>query len=163
VEAWLRTDTLPDKPDLLVVFSETHFKAAVAVKDRLGVPIIFGIQSNAVRESLISLTENIPSTPGICRAAFAYFHYTLYERRIAQKCDAIVLQSAYDRDDYLSRVSSAGDKLHIVGGNIGEPRCTDDTRGINAAESLRKVLFMGTLGERKGLRYLMEAIADPSP
>jgi glycosyltransferase involved in cell wall biosynthesis len=90
---------------------------------------------------------------------YEYFHYASYERRITENCDAIVLQSVYDRDDFLSRVPGARDKLHIIGGNIGMPRCTADTRGINAGKLLRKVLFMGTLGERKGLKYLMEAIA----
>jgi len=159
VEEWLRTEGLPDKPELIVVFSETHFKAAVAVKNRLGVPIIFGIQSNAVRESIISLGENRLRPRAFVRALYDFFHYASYERRIAESCDAIVVQSAYDRDDFLSRVPGARDKLHIIGGNIGVPRCTDDTRGINAGKSLRKVLFMGTLGERKGLKYLMEAVA----
>jgi len=159
VKAWLRTDTMPEKPDLLVVFSETHFKAGVAVKDRLGLPIIFGIQSNMVRESIMSLRENMQRPLAFIRALYGYFRYASYERCIAKKCDSIVLQSSYDREDYLSRVPEARDKLHIIGGNIGEPRFTDDSRGINAGKSLQKVLFMGTLGERKGLKYLMEAIS----
>ncbi|HUW69831.1 MAG TPA: glycosyltransferase family 4 protein [bacterium] len=159
VEEWLRKNTFPYKPDLLVVFSETHFKAAITVKKRLGIPIVFGIQSNAVRESIISLRENKLHPRAFVRAVYEYFHYAAYEQRIARNCDAIVLQSASDRDDFLSRVSGATKKLHIIGGNIGEPRCIDGTRGINASGSLRKVLFMGTLGERKGLGYLMEAVA----
>ncbi len=159
VEKWLRSDSLLEKPDLLVVFSETHFGAAVAVKNHLGVPLIFGIQSNAVRESIISLKENTLRPLAFARAVHGCFHYASYERRMAKECDAIVVQSAYDRDDYLARVPQAKPVLHIIGGNIGGPRFTLDTRGINTARSLKKVLFMGTLGERKGLRYLMEAIA----
>jgi glycosyltransferase involved in cell wall biosynthesis len=70
-----------------------------------------------------------------------------------------VFQSAYDKNDFLSRNPLAVGKLSIIGGNIGLPRFTHESMDINTSIKLRKVLFMGTLGERKGLRYLIEAIA----
>lgn len=159
VEAWLEKRSMVEEPDLVIVFSETHFKAAVAVKNSLGIPIIFGSQSNTVRASLISLKENVFRPAEFVGGIHEYVHYCSYERRMARSCDAIVFQSAYDRDDYLSRNPGATGKFFIIGGNIGLPRCTDDNRDINHSVSLRKVLFMGTLGERKGLRYLLEALS----
>ncbi len=159
VEAWLARTSVDEKPDLVLVFSETHFEAAVAVKNKLGIPIVFGSQSNTVRESRISLRENIFRPMAFFRALFSCLHYRAYERRIAHSCDLIVFQSTFDRDDYESRNPGTGGRLFIVGGNIGLPRCTNENRDSNHSGSLRKVLFMGTLGERKGLRYLMEAIS----
>jgi len=68
-----------------------------------------------------------------------------------------VFQSQFDRADFVMRNQRAAGKSHVIGGNIGPPRFTEESRGLNKSTSLRKILFMGTLGERKGLRYLLQA------
>ena len=58
----------------------------------------------------------------------------------------------------MARVGRAAGRTAIIGGNIGGPRFSPAYAGANRSESLRKLLFVGTLGERKGLRYLLEAM-----
>jgi glycosyltransferase involved in cell wall biosynthesis len=157
IESWLDGSGASERPDLVIALGETHFPAALAVKKRLGAPILFGYQSNTVREATISLGENLLRPRPFALALINLAYYRRYETRIARTCDAIVFQSPYDRDDYLSRNPRAAGKSFVVGGNIGPPRFTEESRGKNRGQSLRKILFMGTLGERKGLRYLVEA------
>ena len=156
-EAWLEAGGLTEKPDFVLIFGEVHFRAAATVKKRLHVPILFGLQSNTVREALISIKENVFRPHKLARIVFDLLHYRLYETRIARTCDAIVFQSSFDRDDFLSRNRNAAGKSFVIGGNIGLPRFTEESRGLNRSKDLRKILFMGTLGERKGLRYLFQA------
>ena len=156
-EAWLDAGGLSEKPDFVLVFGETHFHAAMMVKKRFDAPILFGLQSNTVRETLMSIRENAFRPHRLIRVLFDLQNHRLYEARIARSCDAIVFQSPYDCDDFLSRNRRAAGKLLVIGGNIGLPRFTLESRGLNKSDFLRKILFMGTLGERKGLRYLIEA------
>jgi glycosyltransferase involved in cell wall biosynthesis len=159
VEAWLEEGTRPIEPDCVLVFGESHLGAAMAAKRKLGIPVLFGLQSNTVREALTSLGENTLRPRRFARALVDLVHYRGYERRIARACDGIVFQSEYDRDDFCSRNEEAKAKSFVIGGNIGPPRFVEADRGKNESSKLRKILFMGTLGERKGLRYLVEAFA----
>jgi glycosyltransferase involved in cell wall biosynthesis len=156
-EAWLEAGGLTEKPDFVLIFGEVHFHAAITVKKRFRVPVLFGLQSNTVRETFISMKENVFRLHKLVRILFDFLHYRLYEARIARACDAIVFQSAFDRDDFLSRNRHPVGRSFVIGGNIGLPRFTEESRGLNKSTTLKKILFMGTLGERKGLRYLFEA------
>jgi glycosyltransferase involved in cell wall biosynthesis len=156
-EAWLESGGLADKPDLVIFFGEVHFRAGLAVKNRFRVPVLFGLQSNIVREMTISIKENVFHPLRLASILFDLLRYRLYEARIARACDAIVFQSAFDRDDFLSRNRHPAGRALVIGGNIGLPRFTEESRGLNESTALKKILFMGTLGERKGLRYLFEA------
>jgi glycosyltransferase involved in cell wall biosynthesis len=155
-DAWLDMGGPRAKPDFILVFGETHFNSALVARKRLLAPIMIGLQSNAVREALISLKENALRPPKLARALVDLVHYRIYERRISHSCDAIIFQSPFDRDDFLSRNRDASKKTYIIGGHIGPPRFTPENQGLNSSTSMRKILFMGTLGERKGLRYLFD-------
>lgn len=159
VEIWLKEGGLSEVPDLVLVFGETHLRSAIAIKSALGLPILFGLQSNSVREAYITLREKTWNPIHLARKIFEIVHYRRLERRITRVCDGIVFQSTYDRDDFISRNKDVQGKVFIIGGNIGPPRFTDDSQGLNYSESVRKILFMGALGERKGLRYLFDAFS----
>ena len=156
-EAWLEAGGLTERPDFVLIFGEVHFHAAIAVKKRFRVPILLGLQSNIVRETLISMRENVFRPHMLARSLFDLLHYRQYEARIARACDVIVFQSGFDRDDFLSRNRHPAGRSFVIRGNIGLPRFTEENRGLNKSTALNKILFMGNLGERKGLRYLFEA------
>ncbi len=145
------------KVDWIAVFGETHLAAAEALKRRLGARILYSHRSNAVRESLISLAENrrLPHRlPGIL-LSLAKSRY--YEGAASRCADLLVFQSPYDRDDFLSRVGSARGRSVVVRGNIGEPRFAAAYADANRSSGVSTVLFIGTFGERKGIKYFMEA------
>jgi len=143
--------------DLVLTFSETHYSAAFCIKQKLQIPVLFALQSNATKEVLISVAAVKNPITYAYKKIVEYNRCRMYERKIAKTCDGIVFQSRFDRDDYVSRNRRAEGKTFIIGGNIGKPRFTDETEGINKSNRLTKILFMGTLGERKGLRYLVDA------
>ena len=159
VKDWMVNGNLQEVPDLIIVFGETHLLAAVEIKSRFNITILFGLQSNTVRETSIALQEKGRNPMRLARKLFEFFHYKYLERRITEACDGIVFQSTYDRDDFLERNKNSQGKSYIIGGNIGPPRFTEDSCNLNHSKSVRKILFMGTLGERKGLRYLFDAYA----
>jgi glycosyltransferase involved in cell wall biosynthesis len=158
-KTWLGSARGSEKPDCVIVFGESHLRSALEAKKALGIPVIFGYQSNTVRESLISLKENARRPLELLKVLVDILNYRRYEARIARSCDSIVFQNAYDRDDFLARNRGCPAKVFYLGGNIGPPRFTEESRDINRGTSLKKILFMGTLGGRKGLRYLFEAFA----
>jgi glycosyltransferase involved in cell wall biosynthesis len=156
-KAWLDTGRLEEKPDFVLIFGEAHLRAAIEVKRRFCVPILFGLQSNSVRETLNSIKENALLPHKLIGALFDLLRCKIYEARIARSCDAIIFQSSFDRDEFQSRNRKVAGRSYVIPGNIGPPRFTEESRGLNRSDAVRKILFMGTLGERKGLRYLFQA------
>ena len=156
---WLKAGGPAEKPDFVLVFGEVNLHAALEVKKRLNVPVLLGLQSNGVRQTLISIRENVLLPHRLMRGLFDLLHNRLDEARIARSCDAIVFQSDFDRDEFLARNRKDPGACFVIPGNIGPPRFTEESRGLNKSDALRKILFMGTLGERKGLRYLFQAFA----
>lgn len=155
VSAWVRKNSA--HYDIVLTFSETHYASCSLIKRKLKIPVLFALQSNAVKEVLISAAAEKNVAAFAYKKLVEYNRCRMYERKIAGTCNGIVFQSSFDRDDFVSRNRGAKDKTHVIGGNIGKPRFTDETEGINKSTRLEKILFMGTLGERKGLRYLVEA------
>jgi glycosyltransferase involved in cell wall biosynthesis len=70
----------------------------------------------------------------------------------------IVFQSDYDRLDFISRNADAASCTRVVRGDISGPRFKKEHAEANTSTSLRRIAFIGPLGKRKGLDYLVEAI-----
>ncbi len=146
------------QPQWILIHGETHLPAAAYVKRALGCKLLFGIRSNVVRWSAIAMKESLKRPLAFLSALKEQLIYRGYECLAARAADALVFQSGYDRDDFLSRVKATVGRPLVIGGNIGGPRFDPAYAGVNTSYSLAKLLFVGTLGERKGLRYLIEAL-----
>jgi glycosyltransferase involved in cell wall biosynthesis len=156
----LRTiETAVSRPDFVLIHGETHLPAATFLKSRLGCVLLFGHRSNAVREAAISLKELAGHPLAQAGALLEGLKYRRYERMTARAADVIVFQSSYDRGDFVGRVPAARARSVVIGGNIGAPRFKPEHEGSNRSTELRSLVFVGTLGVRKGLRYLLEALA----
>lgn len=142
----------------ILIFSETNLAAAGYLKEKLNCKVLYGHRSNAVQEALQYMKEHRGKPWKLLKHQIDYWKYRWYEGKINALSEAIVFQSRYDQDDFLSRNPSAKDKSFIIGGHIGPPRFKPETAQINHSTSLRRLLFIGTTGPRKGLRYLLEAL-----
>jgi glycosyltransferase involved in cell wall biosynthesis len=144
--------------DAVLVYGETHLGAGARLARTLNAPLVYGHRSNAVREMLTYLSED--GHPVWRRAAFRanLIKSVFEERKIARLADLIVFQSEYDREDFLSRVPWATGKDAVIRGDILGPRFLPEYEGANNSTSLNRIVFMGTLGLRKGIDYLIEAI-----
>ena len=145
--------------DWILIHGETHLPAACFLKERLGCNLLFGIRSNVVSWSSISMRENRTKPGAFLSALKEHLTYRIYEKIAAANADVLAFQSSYDRDNCVTRAPKGVSKSVIIGGNIGEPRFKAEHRDINTSTSLKRLLFVGTLGERKGLRYLLEAMS----
>ena len=142
----------------ILIFSETNLSAAGYLKKKLNCKLLYGHRSNAVQEALQYKKEHRGKPWKLLKYQIDYWKYRWYEGKINSLSEAIVFQSRYDQEDYLSRNPSAKDKSFIIGGHIGPPRFKAETAQINHSTSLRRLLFIGTTGPRKGLQYLLEAL-----
>lgn len=156
--------TIRERPDLfarhdvVLIHGETSLGSALLLKQVYGLPVLFGLRSNAVREALVSLRDPDRTPLAFARGLLSAARYRLYESQIASACDMIVFQSPYDRDDFCARNPRARLKSSIVRGNIGLPRFDPLFEGTNKSEQARKLIFVGKLGPRKGIRHLLEAM-----
>lgn len=142
----------------ILIFSETNLAVAQYLKQQLQCKLLYGHRSNAVQEALQYMKEHKGRPLKLLKDRIDYWKYRWYERKINSLSEKIVFQSRYDQDDYLSRNPSAKSKSFIIGGHIGPPRFKKETAQINQSTSLRRILFIGTTGPRKGLKYLLEAL-----
>lgn len=144
--------------DFVLVFGETHLRAGATLARTFGAPLVYGQRSNAVREALTYLSQE-----GLGATQRLLLHAQLLksrfdERRIARAADVIIFQSAYDRGDFLLRMPAAASRSAVVRGDISGPRFKAQYAGANKSASLRRVAFIGALGRRKGVDYLIDAI-----
>ncbi|WP_319559852.1 glycosyltransferase family 4 protein [Marispirochaeta sp.] len=151
--------TAASNVDWILIHGETHLLTAVFLKRQLGCKLLFGIRSNVVRWSSISMRENRLRPLAFFSALKEHLTYRIYEKIAAKNADKLAFQSTYDQNDFIERAPKGKEKTVIIGGNIGEPRFKPEHRNINSSTTLKKLLFVGTLGERKGLRYLLEALS----
>jgi glycosyltransferase involved in cell wall biosynthesis len=146
------------RADAVLVFGETHLAAGARLSARLKAPLLYGQRSNIVRQALAYLEEEDRGRLDRLRIGLALRKSRLDERRIGRLADLAVFQSAYDRDDFVSRVRMPVDRTAIIRSDISGPRFKAEYSGTNRSDSLRRVLFMGTLWSLKGIDYLIEAI-----
>ena len=147
------------RADAAIVFGETHLEAGLCIAKALGAPLVYGHRSNTVRELLTYLSE-----PGLSVSRRIVLHTQLIkcnrdERRIVRDADLIAFQSDYDSRDFISRNPGAASHVCVVRGDISGPRFKSQYAQANRSAFLRRVAFIGALGKRKGIDYLIDAIS----
>ncbi len=144
--------------DAIVALGETHLPAAALLRRRLRAPLLYVQRHNNVREDLISVRENVFRPLVAAGILWDLTKARRYERMIARVADLIVFQSGYDLEDFVSREPAARLRLRVVRADIRLPRFRPEVAGSNASRSLRRILFVGGLGERKGAAHLIRAV-----
>lgn len=143
--------------DAIVVFGETHLPAGAVLKRRLCAPLLYAHRNNIVRQDLISLGENRGRPVRLVRILWNLLKARRYERMITRRADAIVFQSSYDLEDFSSREPKARPRARVIRGDIRAPRFRPEFVDLNRSRSMRRILFVGNFGERKGVKYLIHA------
>ncbi len=146
------------RADWVMIHGETHFFAGAWLSSLTGARLLFAYRNNTVFEAGISLRENRGHPLKQASIAFGILKYRCYELAIGRRADVLVFQSTFDQESYLCRNPGARPKCAIVPGNIGGPRFQPQHNDINRSKGLRRLAFVGGLGERKGVRYLVQAV-----
>jgi glycosyltransferase involved in cell wall biosynthesis len=146
------------RTDAVIVHGETHLAAGARLARLLNASLVYGHRSNSVREVLTYLSEKGHSPLQRLRFRLDLLKCYRDERRIGRLADLIVFQSPFDRDEFVARISRASGKVAVIRGNILGPRFLPEYALTNRSTAIQKIVFMGTLGPRKGVDYLVEAI-----
>lgn len=145
--------------DWIVVFGQTHWPSARLLSRLFGIPVCFAFRSDSIEENRSYLRyEKTPLAARLRMHAENLFE-RIRETDITARAASIVFQSSSDRDHYCERNPNAKPKSYVIRGDIRQPRFDTAFANKNTSTQCRQLLFVGTLGQRKGLAYLIRAIA----
>ncbi len=156
-KSWFKSLNTKFDFDVLMIHGETHYSAARWLQKKTGVPVFYAHRSNTVREILVSMNESSVFSIMRMKQLFQLSIYKSYEKKITLHFNRLAFQSPYDMNDFCSRNPSGTVKSCVIRGNIGLPRFKPETANTNTSTELKKILFVGTLGNRKGVRHLLKA------
>lgn len=143
----------------ILVFGETHWKAAKVLSKTTGAGILFAQRSDSVSESLMYLRhERLAPKDRIFNILYIA-RQRLREKDIAKNAEVAFFQSRRDADSFLRRTGGSRARVAVVRGNIKTDRFKPEYANANTSARCRDILFIGTLGMRKGVAYLLEAAA----
>ena len=147
-----------EKCDFVVIFGETHFFAGCAAKKLFKAKLLFALRSDVITESNFFIDSNKGKLLKQIKYRLDKWKYRIYEKMITRQADLIVFQSSFDRDNFVYRARIQPEKTCVIKNNIVESRFKKEYRHINNSSCLKKVLYIGTIIERKGIQYLLEAL-----
>lgn len=158
-EAIQRYDTeLGIKADCILIFGETHWGSAKLLSAHTGAPILFALRSDFIEENGIYLrTERINVIQRL-RFHLRIWRERVRERDIARRASRIVFQSEFDRNNFIRRNPLSAGITRVIRGDIRQRRFKPELAFSNRSTRCKRILFVGNLGMRKGLRYLIEAL-----
>ena len=157
----LRTGVIdPSSADVVMVHGESHFFPARVVARICRCPLFFAFRSLPVVVGAMAKQEPGVTLGDRFRISLRVTKYRWYERLIGRRADRIGFQSPFDQESYLSRVPAARSRCVVIRGNIGEPWFVPAARDTNASTSCRRIVYVGGVGERKGVRYLLDAFVS---
>lgn len=145
--------------ECILIFGETHWGAAKILSRHTKAPILVAMRSDSIEENSIYLKTERVGLAARLRLRLSILRETLRERDIARHARWIVLQSRFDLENFVKRNPGAKDKAFVIRGDIQQPRFKPEFALANASAGCSRLLFVGNLGIRKGLRYLLEALA----
>jgi glycosyltransferase involved in cell wall biosynthesis len=145
------------KPDFIHIHGDTHLKAALFLRDALGVPLFYAFRANDIdRARVLRLSGAL--NPG--ELLFSYIMELINrsrERRIAESAELITFQNTGDRDSFIKRTGCDLSKIIVIPGNIGPPRFSPEWENKNKSVSVKKLLYIGSLSSGKGLGEFLKA------
>jgi glycosyltransferase involved in cell wall biosynthesis len=142
----------------VVVFGETHWKSALFLQEACGPRIAFAFRSDRIEAGMAFLRYDRGTPLDVAKTVADIAVTRVRERRIARKADLLFFQSAHDRDAFAARNPRCLGRTRVIPGDIMQPRFEERFENANASSSCRRLLYVGTLGVRKGLRYLLSAL-----
>ena len=147
------------KIDYILIFGEQHFLCARFLQPRLEAGLFFAYRSDWIQRSISILKAGYESPAGRIALRTRILTFRAYESLIARRADIITFQSEASRADFLLRAPGAREKTVVIRSDISPPHFTREHQGANRSRSARKLIYVGILGESKGITYLLDAFA----
>ncbi|MFP4432178.1 MAG: glycosyltransferase family 4 protein [Spirochaetota bacterium] len=154
-------EALGEAPDLVLAFGENNFFAARAAADHFGVPLVMALRNNFLDElrTVGPVRRRLPFARGL-EKWLAKCWYRRLEAAICSGSDSIVFQSEADRDAILGRHPAEGHRGRVIPNSFRVSWLPTRLAHANRSDSLCRGIFIGHLNDRKGVRFLLWALAE---
>jgi glycosyltransferase involved in cell wall biosynthesis len=149
---------LGETPDFIHIHGDTHLKAALFLRDKFRAPLFYAFRANDIDRAHIMRRGGGLSPKEYVLSCLVEPVNRRREQVIAKKATLITFQNTHDRDRFLKRTRCDPGKTVIIPGNIGLPRFTPEWEKINTSDSVRNLLYIGSLSATKGLWELLGAL-----
>ncbi|SFB01040.1 Glycosyltransferase involved in cell wall bisynthesis [Lentibacillus halodurans] len=155
----IKTDT--KNSDFIMVFGETNILASIILKKLLKIPLYIGIRSNIYISKKIKVYKSGLGIGKIkSKNSFllkVYMSLVLkYERFLYNRANGIIVQNMDDYNHIYDLVKH--DNINIIPNNLNVSWIDNSYANSNDSTELKKIIFVGSLNERKGILFLVEAI-----
>jgi len=145
----------------ILVFSGTTNLAAIVLSRKLNAPIVLGVRSNLYEDRKLSISNHgikvfkYSFENKYVKKAYLWL-FSKYEKIVYQKADIITVQNPDDKKNIKMRTKN--DKIYTIPNNINVNWIEKHNfESSNTSISLKKICFIGSLIERKGIRHLLKA------
>ena len=145
--------------DWVIVHGETHFLAGAYLSRRCDARLLFAYRSNTVEELRQRRRHVRLNLRDYIESYLKQLKIHWYEHMVAARAHSISFQSPVDRDEIARRIPWARSRMTIVPGNIGGPRFPEQIANSNSIQEMKRLLFVGGLGWRKGVDVLLSSFA----
>lgn len=146
--------------DWVLVHGETHFFAGAYLSRACSARLLFAYRSNTAEELRLRrryLRIDLKTAFG---SLLKQLKIHGYEQLVGLRAHSISFQSPVDRDEIARRIPWARSRMTIVPGNIGGPRFPEHLAHSNTSREMKRIIYVGGLGWRKGVDNLLYAFAD---
>lgn len=139
-----------------LAFGESNLLILKATKYILKSRNIFAFRSNSyvAKRNQLEITGKINRLSSKCQL----IKMLKIEKSILKSSDFIVFQTEVDKNDILSRHSKLSISSSIIPNSINEAWFINDYRDLNRSKELRKIIYLGSYDNRKGVIYLIKAM-----
>lgn len=149
------------KSDLILIFSISTLFAALYLKRRFGLPIVFGLRQDILRSREILIQSNGTRFGFITlrnkwMLKIYYWLFVKILRPLLIRVDKIIVLNQADKEQ-IQQLVGPSKKIDVIPNNINTSWIKREYENRNRSTQLRNMVFIGSLIERKGVMYLLKA------
>ncbi|MDR0644670.1 MAG: glycosyltransferase [Treponema sp.] len=148
------------KIDFIHIHGDIYLKSAIFLKKVLQVPLFYASRCNDVDRARILRAKGGLSLKEYLFSLVYELVNRSRERQIARFADLATFQNAIDRDIFVKRTKYRIEKIIVIPGNIGLPRCKPKWENKNTSEKVQTLVYIGSLSPSKGFLDLLKALAE---
>ena len=145
--------------DFIINFGDTHLKAVLFLRERLNIPLFYGFRCNDVDRAHMLRTYG---GLGIKEYLFSVLYEPVNrhrEKQVAKYAELVSFINNYDKGRFIARTNPKSSNIVVIPNHIGLPRCKPELKSTNKSTSLKKLVYVGSLSQNKGVWDLLKALS----